>query len=184
VAPKRQEGTVEPKTPAGWFWGLLGAAVALDQLTKILVFWLLGMPETLGPGPAVIPGFFFITPRLNPGMAWSMFAGLGRALPAILVVLNAAIATLIILYREKWAEVRGGRRAFDLGLGLVLSGALGNLLDRIRPPFQVRDFLHFRFGTWDYPVFNVADIYIVVGVGVFIYWSWRFDRKPEDGKTP
>lgn len=177
-APNTDQNAAAPqeKTPRVVFWGVMAAAAALDQLSKLIVFWLVDMTDAAGP--AVIPGFFYITPRLNPGMAWSIFRDLGAAQPAILALLNAVIVTIIVLFREKWSIVFRGRRLYDLAIGLVLAGAVGNLIDRIHPPFKVMDFLHFRFGSWSYPIFNIADIYIVIGVVLFMYWGW-FVEKPE-----
>jgi signal peptidase II len=149
--------------------------LALDQITKLLVFGVVELEHPHAIGPTVIPGFFFITPRLNPGMAWSMGAKLGSAAPALLILVNLAICSMVVAYRERWAIVHRGRKLFDLAMGSVLAGALGNLADRAHWPHQVMDFFHFRFFGWDYPIFNVADIFIVAGVCAFVYWSWRVE---------
>jgi len=183
MAKETAEGSAGPAgrmSREALFWGLVAAGVAIDQASKLAVFAALGPAGGSPQGTAVIPGFFFLTPRLNPGMAWSLFAGLGSAQPALLALLNVAITGAVIWYRRT-TRVVSGRPVFDTGLGLVLAGAIGNLIDRLHPPFRVMDFLHFRFWTWDYPVFNVADIYIVAGVAVFMYWGWRLERRPGAG---
>jgi len=164
-------------TPAAWFWGLIAGGVALDQLTK-LIAWL-----TLDEGvyETVVPYVFYLTLCWNPGMAFGLLRGLGSAAPFVLVVLNIAIISVVIWIRTK-AEVPAMRRLFDLAMGLILAGAFGNIIDRIHPPFKVIDFLDFWIGEpvrsnrWHWPTFNVADIFIVVGVGVYIFWAWRTDK--------
>ena len=74
------------------------------------------------------------------------------------------------------------RRLFDLAMGLILAGAFGNIIDRVHPPFMVIDFLDFWIGEpvrgnpWHWPTFNVADIFIVAGVAVYIFWAWKADK--------
>ncbi len=167
----------ERPTPPAWFWGLVAAGVALDQLTK-LVAWLaldeLSFVE-------VVPYVFYLTLRWNPGMAFSLGAGLGSVAPFALALLNSVIIGIVIWIRTK-ACVPAMRRLFDLAMGLILAGALGNIIDRVHPPFMVLDFLDFWIGAparenwWHWPTFNVADIFIVVGVGVYIFWAWRSER--------
>lgn len=162
------------------FWALVAFGVLADQVSKLVVFAALDGSAYPREGPAVIPGFFFITPRLNPGMAWSLFSSLGKAQPALFALLNAIVTAGVIWYRRA-LRAQNAHVLFDAGFGLVIAGAVGNLIDRLHPPFRVMDFLHFRFGSWDYPVFNVADVYIVVGVIVFMYCSWRYKVEQPNG---
>ncbi len=168
-------------TPAALFWGLVAAAVALDQITKLVTFAAVGYDQYRVAGPAVIPGFFYLTPRYNPYMAWGLGKSLVRLHPSLLAVVKVAIAGVVIYLREKTA-VSSGRRLFDASMGLILAGAVGNIIDRLHSPHAVMDFFDFWLGTpgektWHYPTFNVADIYIVAGVAMYIYWAWRIDLK-------
>ena len=166
--------------PHAWFWGLVGAGVLLDLVTKIVTFALWDPSVHRVTGPSVIPGFLYVTTRYNPGMAWS----LGRTVWwPLLALMTAAIAGYVGYYRHK-AVVHAGRRFFDLSLGLVLAGAAGNLLDRIRPPHMVRDFVDVWFGGWSYPVFNLADVFIVAGVIGYIWWGWRIEGRKPDSASP
>jgi signal peptidase II len=177
-------GRASKPMPPGWFWGLVAAGVALDQITKMLVLWRFELGERI----PVIPSFFYLAYVLNPGAAFGLGRSLGRAGPFFFVILNSVVIGLIVRIRAK-AHVPAMRRVFDLGMGLVLAGALGNVIDRLHPPHQVIDFMDFWLGTpgpktWHYPTFNVADIYIVVGVALYIWWAWRAEREVAgDGKV-
>jgi signal peptidase II len=173
---KEPPGAEKP-TPPAWFWGLVAGGVALDQLTKLFA-WLALDEESY---VTVVPYVFYLTLRWNPGMAFSLGARLGSAVPFALAILNCVIIGIVIWIRTK-AEVPAMRRLFDLAMGLILAGAFGNIIDRVHPPFMVLDFLDFGIGATSdagrlhWPTFNVADIFIVVGVGVYIFWAWRSDR--------
>lgn len=167
--------------PHAWFWGLVAAGVGLDLLTKHLAFALAGdsvVRHILSDGrparwgPTVIPGFLYVTPSRNPGMAWSVG---GRIPWPLLALVTAAIAGYVGYYRHK-AVVHAGRHLFDLSLGLVLMGAVGNLVDRVfTVRHEVLDFIDVWFGSWSYPVFNLADVFIVAGVIGYVWWGWRME---------
>ncbi|GAG47899.1 unnamed protein product, partial [marine sediment metagenome] len=125
-----------PAAPAVWFWGLVAAGVALDQITKLVVMWRFELHERV----PVIPCFFYLTYVRNPGAAFSLGTSLGKAAPLLFGVLNAVIIGVIVRIRTK-AAVATMRRMFDLAMGFVLAGAVGNLIDRLYPPHQVVDFL-------------------------------------------
>ena len=162
-----------PPVAHGWFWGLVAGGVLLDLVTKTVAFRLWPLDGRTLHGPTVIPGFLYITTRCNPGMAWSMGRGLWWP---ILALVPAGIAGYVGYYRHK-AVVRAGRRFFDLSLGLILAGAAGNLVDRILPPHMVRDFIDVWFGSYSYPVFNLADVFIVAGVIGYFWWGWRIEGR-------
>jgi len=176
--PRGRGGPSARAVPAAWFWGLVAAGGVLDQVPKLAAFAAVGLvspPRRFGQ--AVIPGFLYITPRYNPGMAFSIGRGLGESAPFVLVAVNIAIVGVVIYMRAR-ALVPAMRRAFDLAMGLVLSGALGNIIDRLHPPFSVMDFLDFGLGSlWRYPTFNVADAFIVAGVGSYVFWALWCERK-------
>jgi signal peptidase II len=140
------------------FFGIAGAIVALDQLTKGLVLSML--PE--GSSIPVIPGILLLTHVRNPGTAF----GLLRESGPILTIITLAAIAFIVSY---WLYVRrsGLERSplLFLGLALPLGGAMGNLADRIRLKHVV-DFIDFR--VW--PVFNVADSAITIGACLVAYY--------------
>jgi signal peptidase II len=137
-------------------------AFATDQLSKL---WIV----THLPAAAhvdVVEGFFAITHVRNPGAAFGLLQNLpeGVRLPFFLIVSGLAFALVASFYRSlpPWD------RFSALALGLILGGAAGNLVDRIARG-EVIDFLHFRlWGDFVWPDFNLADSWIVVGVGLLL----------------
>lgn len=157
-----------------WAVGLLG--FALDQLTKRIVETHPRLPLPSHPdwhgGIEVIPDFFYLVHVGNPGAAWGMFSGFGFVLGILAIV---ALLAIWIFRRS----IGLYQRTNQLAIGLVASGILGNLTDRIVRgegelfSGEVVDFLLFRFGNWDYPVFNVADSAICLGVILYIIANWN-----------
>ncbi len=128
--------------------------VLLDQATKaFMVRSLAGVPTF-----PVLPGLFHLTLIRNPGVAFGLFSG--YSLPVALVTTTIVVMLLWSTLKEKSPD-----RWLTTGLGLILGGAVGNLIDRARIG-GVIDFLDFRI----WPVFNVADSCITIGA-VLIAWS-------------
>lgn len=152
------------------FWVLAAITLVLDQFTKALIiarlpFGLHGTEET-----AVIPGFFYLAHVGNTGGAWSIFSG--RSLPLALV----GIAVLVAVFF--WRRPLGLHAHFaQWCFGLFVGGSVGNIIDRLRHGHVV-DFLDFRFGSYIYPTFNVADSAICVGVLAYVIWSLKQPSPP------
>ena len=156
-------------------WIVYSSAVAfflliIDQITKLMV----EQRMILGESIPVIKGFFSLTFVTNKGAAWGMFHGYGIVLFVIGVFV--IIATLFFLrklcdgYRERYVAILS-----------VLSGVVGNSIDRIWRG-EVVDFLHVHYyNAYHYPVFNVADMAICCGVGIFLISG--FCRKSEKEKV-
>lgn len=125
-----------------------------DQLTKFIVLRFLPPQKSI----PVIPDIFHITHVQNPGAAFGMLAN--RTWFFVLITLVVVIA--VIFYYRHLAKEQGLMR---WGLALMVGGALGNLTDRLRTGL-VTDFLDFRF----WPVFNLADTAIVIGV-ILVCWE-------------
>jgi signal peptidase II len=139
-------------------WSIVIAAVALalDQLTKWIVMTRMAELQEI----PIIPGFFSLQFVYNPGAAFGMLAH--QRWFFVLVTLAAVGAILYYLRRmtdRHWVAT--------LALGLLLGGALGNLVDRVRFS-KVVDFLLFYWRDYYFPNFNVADICITVGVGLLV----------------
>jgi signal peptidase II len=149
-------------------WIALVGLVA-DQASKIAIQ--LTIPYHMGVTVATkVFGFidFRLVHSLNMGVAW----GFLRDVPGINYAFMA-ITTLAILMLIGWLALgRDLTKGMVWGLGLVLSGAIGNLLDRIFIGGVV-DFLDFTLGTYHYPTFNIADSCVVVGVGLLIIATIR-----------
>lgn len=154
LTPETPDQAPPPQHRRAIFWVVLGIAavwIGLDQLTKVWAESAL----TRGEAVDLVPGFLDLYLVHNPGAAFSMATNA----TAVLTVLAVGVAAYIV-----WSARRLGSVAWSIGLGLLLGGALGNLVDRlVRPPGvgqgHVVDFLRFtNFPVIDFPVFNVADI--------------------------
>ncbi|HVU22418.1 MAG TPA: signal peptidase II [Rhizomicrobium sp.] len=146
-------------------WGIVAAAIALvlDQGTKLLMLYGLDF-ASMGPGDniAVFP-FFNLVMVWNPGVSYGLFPAstpFGSALLALFSV--AAVGAL------SWWLWVSTRLTLCVGLGLVIGGALGNLIDRLVHG-KVADFFHFYGLGYDWYVFNVADAAITFGVIALLY---------------
>jgi signal peptidase II len=144
----------------GWPYLLLALVViVLDQVTKAVVL------DHFEPGQrlAVIPGFFDLTLLFNRGAAFSFLAGHDgwQRWFFVLIALAASLFILYLLLRQRH------ERLFSLALGLILGGAIGNVIDRLVYG-QVVDFLLFYQRNWYFPAFNVADSAITVGAILLI----------------
>ncbi len=158
---------------------ILGAVI-LDQVTKGFLLYLItgGVPVTgaawtLVPFPYMmmhVTDFFNIVFTWNPGASFSMFRALGESAPMVIVVVTGFIIGFIgyhlFVRGEKYERVP---------LALIIGGAIGNLIDRIRFGAVV-DFLDFHIGGYHWPAFNVADICICVGVGLYLL-NWILARR-------
>ena len=137
--------------------GSLAAIVtALDQFTKFQVQQHL----TLYTSTPVIPGFFNLVHTLNKGAAFGFQNSPDGTWQPYFFIAVSVLAVVIILNLLSKAD--NGSRLFVVALGLILGGALGNLIDRVRMG-QVVDFLEFYVGSFVWPAFNVADIAITLG---------------------
>ena len=128
--------------------------VAVDQFTKYLVTS--NMSE--GMGIPIIDGIFHLTFILNPGAAFGILEN-NRWFFVV-----TAVSVLIFLFYYRRA-IMAESKLVQMGIALFAGGALGNLIDRIRTGLVI-DFFDFRI----WPIFNVADIAICLGVGL-ILWS-------------
>jgi signal peptidase II len=171
------------------------AALGLDLASKAWLFRSQGMP---GQKPPIwlVQGVLSLETSLNEGALFGMGAGWG-----MLFIGLSFIALLGIGY---WVW-RGGAAADGLlcfALGLVTGGILGNLYDRLglpglswtpllkpgrtdligAPVYAVRDFIHVQYRSFDWPIFNLADSFLVCGVGLLIFHAYVWEprrKKPE-----
>lgn len=134
------------------YFMIAGSVLLLDQLVKFVVQH--KMQE--GLSIPVLPGIFHITYILNPGAAFGLFEEQQWLFILVAVLLVAGVA---VLFRQLLQQPPVMR----FGAALLVGGALGNLIDRMRLG-KVVDFLDFRI----WPIFNVADIAICVGVGFIL----------------
>ena len=140
--------------------------VLIDQLTKILAEDSL----TFGVRETVIDGFFYLTLLYNRGAAWSILSG-NRW---FLVLVSIAATIGFIVYYVK--RLNNSKAFLLLALSLVIGGTFGNLIDRALYG-QVVDFLDFIIIGYNYPVFNFADTFLVIGMGLLVIAIYFEDKK-------
>jgi signal peptidase II len=149
-------------------WFAASAAIVLaDQLTKWLVL------SRFAPGEALeLTGFFNLILVFNKGAAFSLLANAPGWQTPLLVAfaLGAALIVSVLLVRSP------ARRAFCAGLALILGGAIGNVIDRLRFGYVV-DFLDLHAAGWHWPAFNVADSAITIGAALLILDGFRHHEK-------
>ena len=158
------------------YFGISLAVVLLDQITKAVVLARIPLHDTI----PVIRGFFDLTNVRNPGAAFGMFASFSSPARATILTLVAGSVFLSVLAWSLSSPATLTR--LQTALALVLGGAVGNLIDRVR--FQsVTDFLRFYVGRWEWPSFNVADSAISVGVVLLAWDIWRHPGKEPETCT-
>jgi len=155
------------------FYLIALGVIFLDRVTKLAIVQSLRVDQ----GIPVIPGFFDIVFVLNPGAAFGFLATLSDEVRNPLFVFVSLLAViLIIVYHTRYLR---SHRLVSVALGLVLGGALGNLIDRLYYGMVV-DFLDVHVGPYHWPAFNVADSAISIGVGLMILdmlLEWHRERR-------
>lgn len=137
---------------------IIGVIVTLDQFVKFLVVKNLAIGASL----TVINKFFYIYHIGNTGAAWSILDG-----QRVLFILITSIACVAIAY----FLVKSKNKLLKLALSLIFAGAVGNLIDRVSKG-SVTDFLRFDFGSYTFPIFNVADMSVVIGSALLMYYMF------------
>lgn len=155
---------MKPK-PNALSWLVLSLVViVLDQLSK---WWALAALQPAGTPHPVIPGFLNWTLAFNTGAAFSFLASGDGWQRWFFVLLAVVISGVLVVWlsrtpRSDWKTA--------MPLGLIVGGALGNLIDRLHAS-QVTDFIHVYFREWNYPVFNLADCGITVGAMMLVVFG-------------
>jgi signal peptidase II len=147
---------------------VVAAVILLDQVTKFAAEALL--PQYFGR--PVLGDFFQLRLVYNPGAAFGI--GAGEYSRWVFMVLS--IAALVIL-GSMLRATREGDRVRLYSLALICAGAAGNLIDRIRSPRGVVDFLDFTFGSFHFPTFNFADTAVTCGAVLLAISLWNEDRQ-------
>ena len=140
--------------------------VIIDLIVKLIV------KNTMIPNQSItiINNFFYITYVKNTGAAWSILSG--RKI--FLIIFSLIVIISIIYYIIKRKEYN---KLELIGYSMVLSGAIGNLIDRIIYGYVI-DYLDFYIFNYDYPIFNIADILIVIGIIIiFISYGGKNEKK-------
>ena len=163
------------------FTTIVMLTTAADLITKALAFKNLGMPGT-NPGWPVINNMLWYRTSLNEGALFGLGQGMGW------FFISVSVAALLgILITVSWLRIRNDS-VLLVALACITGGILGNLYDRLgipslrwhaplgrqgEPVFAVRDWIHFRLeGIIDWPIFNLADSFLVFGAGLLLLLSF------------
>ena len=150
------------------------AVIALDQATKVAVIGMLRLHDSM----TVIAGFFNLVHVRNRGIAFGLLSHMDAAWGTVFVSATTAAAVILLVL---WlSRLRAGDRRTAFGLSLIIGGAVGNLIDRVRLG-EVVDFLDFYAGSFHWPAFNVADSAVTVGT-FWVVLSMLFHHPPEGQK--
>ena len=161
--------------PVSWAWlAVTAVIILLDLQTKQMVSEALTLYR-----PVEVFSWLNITLAHNYGAAFSFLSDAGGWQRWFFIVLASAVSLVLLVWilrlpRKEWVT--------GLGLALVLGGAIGNLVDRIRLGYVV-DFIDFHVGDWHYPAFNVADSAISVGTAILILAVWLNERKQKQAQA-
>lgn len=126
--------------------------LCIDQISKLLVVNLLTKTDSI----TIIKNFFYLTYINNDGAAFSILVG-----KRIFLIL---IAVLVIVMLIRYIKKNNIQNKLELvSLALIIGGSLGNLMDRVIRGYVI-DFLDFKIFNYNFPIFNLADTFIVIGV--------------------
>jgi signal peptidase II len=159
-----------PPRRAALHWPISGWIIAIDQLSKALVVAFLPLYESR----TVIPGLFDLTHVRNEGVAFGILNANELPYKAVVTTGLALIALCGIAWYAR--QVRHDERFARFGLALILGGALGNLIDRVRLGYVV-DFVDVYWQQWHFWAFNVADASITIGA-VLVFFELLVARPP------
>jgi signal peptidase II len=142
--------------------------ILLDQVTK----WLIVSRMNFGDSITIIENFFYITSHRNRGAAWGILQGQMW----LFYVITLIVIVAITYYIQKAAK---GNWLLGVSLSFMLGGAIGNFIDRVVRK-EVVDFIHtFIFG-YNFPVFNIADSALVIGVILLMIQMLLDERKTKE----
>jgi signal peptidase II len=147
---------------------VLTLGIGLDQFTK---YWIAQTISKYAVVP-VIPDFFNLVHVYNRGAAFGLFSSWSPEFVRVFFI-GTNLAIILVLGYLYW-RTPVEHAAFLWGYSLILSGAMGNLIDRVRYG-EVLDFLDLYVGRHHWPAFNVADSLICVGAGFLVLAMWRFE---------
>lgn len=153
------------------FWPMVVVLVFADRITKVVaeeLLWPRGVPHP------VVGEWFRWTLVYNPGAAFGLHLGPYSRW----IFLALTVGALGILY-QLYRSTEDGHRTRVLAIGLVTSGAIGNLIDRIVSPNGVVDFIDLGLGGMRWPTFNVADMAVSTGAILLAAVLWREDAQAE-----
>ncbi|OOR85384.1 signal peptidase II [Moraxella canis] len=160
--PNPQPILVSNGSKAMGYYLIAIVVLVIDQLTKYYFKTALNLGESI----AVIPPVLNWTLAYNYGAAFSFLADQAGWQKWFFAILGLVVSGYIIVYLRKVPRIAS---TLSLGLALVLGGAIGNVIDRILRG-HVIDFIHVHYAdVWHYPIFNIADMGICIGMAMVVY---------------
>lgn len=147
------------------YYLLAVVVILIDQLSK---WWIVANME-LRESISIIENFFYITSHRNTGAAWGILAGQ----MGFFYIITLIVIGVIVYYMQKFAK---DSKVMGISLGLILGGAIGNFIDRLFRK-EVVDFFDVYIGSYDYPIFNIADSALVVGVILIIIATFKDEKQ-------
>lgn len=152
------------------YYALALVLLIIDQATKLYFDGNFELYQSV----SVLPSVLNFTLAYNEGAAFSLLANQAGWQKWFFVLLGGLVSAFLLYYLRQVPKVA---RLLSVGLALVLGGAVGNVIDRLLYG-HVIDFIHVHYNeVWHYPIFNVADMGIVVGVGLMVIDMLFLEKK-------
>jgi signal peptidase II len=142
--------------------------IAIDQLTK----WLVVKNMEYGESIEIVTNFFYLTSHRNQGAAWGILQGKMWFFYIVTIIVIIGL----VYYIQKMAKES---KLFGIALGLMLGGAIGNFIDRVLRQ-EVVDFFHFYIINYSFPIFNIADSALCIGVGLLILYMFLEEKRAKE----
>jgi len=143
-------------------------SLLIDQFTKVYIDRVMDLHQSI----PVVDGLFSITYVRNPGAAFGFLADTRFRIPFFIVISIVAVVVILVAFHK----LRSDQKLAQVSLAMILSGAVGNLIDRVRLG-EVIDFLDLYWKSYHWPAFNVADSMICVGVFLLAVDMLREERR-------
>jgi len=140
--------------------------IIIDQITK----WLIVVNMEIGESITIIEGFFYILSHRNSGAAWGILQGQ----MIFFYIITVIVIIFVIYYMQKYAK---NNKTLAIALSFILGGAIGNFIDRIFRQ-EVVDFASFIIINYNFPIFNVADSALTIGV-ILVFIAMIIEERNE-----
>lgn len=138
--------------------------ILIDQITK----WLVVVNMEIGQRITIIEDFFYLLSHRNSGAAWGILQGQ----MIFFYIVTVIVMVGVVYYMQKYAK---NNKMLAIGLSLILGGAIGNFIDRLLRQ-EVVDFASFIIVNYNFPIFNVADSALTIGVILVIIATFIEER--------
>jgi len=158
------------------FLAILVVGVFLDQITKNLVVRHLAFGDQV----PVFKGFFNVVLTYNKGAAFGLFADMSVKFAWVFFIISSSLVMGVVAYL--WWRLPEDHDLATVGYSLIFTGAVGNLIDRVRLG-EVVDFLDFHISHFHWPAFNVADSLVCIGAGLLLWYIFK-EEYSEDVSHP